>query len=62
MSVFYLIFVTNTAMTAREILSQLKQMGTESTRKILEKHGAPSGQYGVKVEDLKKIQKKIKKN
>ena len=49
-------------MTAKEILSQLKEMGSESTRKILEKHGAPSSQYGVKVEDMKKIQKKVKKN
>ena len=49
-------------MTAKEILSQLKEMGSESTRKILEKHGAPSNQYGVKVEDMKKIQKKVKKN
>jgi 3-methyladenine DNA glycosylase AlkD len=49
-------------MTAKEILSQLKEMGTESTRKVLQKHGAPSNQYGVKVEDLKKIQKKVKKD
>lgn len=49
-------------MTAKEILAQLRDMGTESTRKILEKHGAPSNQYGVKVEDMKKIQKKIKKD
>jgi 3-methyladenine DNA glycosylase AlkD len=49
-------------MTAKEILSQLKEMGSESTRKILAKHGAPSNQYGVKVEDLKKIQKQVKKN
>lgn len=49
-------------MTAQEILSQLKQMGSESIRKVLAKHGAPSNQYGVKVEDLKKIQKKVKKD
>ena len=49
-------------MTAKEILSQLKEMGSESTRRILEKHGAPSNQYGVKVEDLKKIQKVVKKD
>jgi 3-methyladenine DNA glycosylase AlkD len=49
-------------MTAKEVLSQLKEMGSESIRKILEKHGAPSNQYGVKVEDLKKIQKKVKKD
>jgi 3-methyladenine DNA glycosylase AlkD len=60
---FFLTFLTETiAMTAKEILSQLKEMGTDSTRKILEKHGAPPNQYGVKVEDLKKIQKKVKKD
>jgi 3-methyladenine DNA glycosylase AlkD len=49
-------------MTAREILSQLKEMGTESTRKVLAQHGAPSNQYGVRIVDMKKIQKKIKKD
>lgn len=49
-------------MTAKEILSWLKQMGSESTRKIFEKHGAPPNQYGVKIENLKTIQKKVKKN
>lgn len=49
-------------MTAKDILNELKSKGNESTRKILEKHGAPSNQYGVKVEELKKIQKKIRKN
>lgn len=49
-------------MTAKEVLAELKLKGNESTKKILEKHGAPSNQYGVKVEELKKIQKRIKKN
>jgi len=49
-------------MTAKEILSQLKEMGSESTRKVLAKHGGPSNQYGVKIEDLKKIQKKVRKD
>jgi 3-methyladenine DNA glycosylase AlkD len=48
-------------MTGKEILSQLKEMGTESIRKVLAKHGAPSNQYGVKIEDMKKIVKKVKK-
>lgn len=51
-----------TAMTAKEILATLKSMGNENTRRIFISHGAPANQYGVKVEDLKKIQKKIKKN
>lgn len=49
-------------MTAKEVLSQLKEMGSESICRVLEKHGAPSNQYGVKVEDMKKIQKKVKKD
>jgi len=49
-------------MTAKEVLSRLKEMGSESIRRIFEKHGAPSNQYGVKIEDLKKIQKKVKKD
>jgi len=49
-------------MTAKQILAELKEMGTDSIRKILEKHGAPPNQFGVKVEDLKKIQKKVKKD
>lgn len=49
-------------MTAKEVLSQLKGMGTESIRKVLAQHGAPSNQYGVKIGDMKTIQKKIKKD
>jgi 3-methyladenine DNA glycosylase AlkD len=49
-------------MTAKEVLAELKTMATESTRNTLAKHGAPDTLYGVKVEDQKKIQKKVKKN
>lgn len=49
-------------MTTREILQQLKEMGSETTKNTLLKHGAKEPFYGVKVEDLKKIQKKIKIN
>jgi len=48
-------------MTSIEILAELKTMGTDSIRRVLSNHGAPSNQYGVKIEDLKKIQKKVKK-
>jgi len=50
------------AMNAKEILLQLKEMGSENIRRIFEKHGAPPNQYGVKIEDLKKIQKQVKKD
>lgn len=49
-------------MTSKEILAQLKAMGTESIRNVLAKHGAPKNQYGVKVEDMKKVQKVVKKS
>jgi len=49
-------------MTTREILEQLKSLGKESIKSVLMKHGAQEPFYGVKVEDLKVIQKKIKKN
>ena len=49
-------------MTSAEIISQLKNLGSESIKKVLIKHGAREPFYGVKVEELKKIQKKIKKD
>ena len=47
-------------MTSKEILTQLKSLGSESIKKVLVKHGAREPFYGVKVEELKKIQKKVK--
>jgi 3-methyladenine DNA glycosylase AlkD len=49
-------------MTATEILKKLEQAGNEGTAKILMKHGAKKPCYGVKVEELKKIQKQVKMN
>jgi len=49
-------------MTSAQVLSELKSMSNESIKRVLSKHGAPPHQYGVKVEDLKKIQKKVKKD
>ena len=49
-------------MTLNEIMTQLEQFGNESTKKVLIKHGARDPFYGVKIEDLKKLQKKIKKD
>jgi 3-methyladenine DNA glycosylase AlkD len=48
--------------TVEKILKELETMGSEQTRKVLVKHGAPANQYGVKVGDMKKIVKRIKKN
>ncbi len=47
-------------MTAKEILAELKTLGSETTKKTLMKHGAREPFFGVKVEHLKKIQKRIK--
>ena len=49
-------------MTTKEILKQLKEYGNEQTKKTLLKHGAKEPFFGVKVQDLKKILKKTKKN
>jgi len=51
-----------TAMTTQEILAELQVMGNEGTKRIFLNHGAREPLYGVKVQDLKKIQKRVKKN
>jgi hypothetical protein len=49
-------------MTAAAILKEIAPLGTEGYRKVMRKHGAPEPIYGVKIEELKKIQKRIKKD
>ena len=49
-------------MTSKEILKKLEQVGSKSTANVLMKHGAKNPCYGVKVEELKKIQKQVKTN
>lgn len=49
-------------MTTKEILSELKKYGNDQTKKTLITHGAKEPVFGVKVQDLKKILKKTKKN
>ena len=46
-------------MTANEIVEQLKPLGKESTKKVLKNHGINEPVLGVKIEDLKKIKKRI---
>ncbi len=43
-----------------EVLSYLESRGSEQTRKVLRRHGARDPFYGMKVADLKVLQKKIK--
>jgi len=49
-------------LTATKIVEELKSMGSETTKKVLVKHGAKEPFFGVKIADLKKIQKRIKKD
>jgi len=49
-------------MTAQAILEELKLLGSENYKRILLNHGAKEPCFGVKIEELKKIQKRIKKD
>ena len=49
-------------MTATEMLAQLKKLGSEQTKKTFLRHGAKEPFFGVKVGDLKTLQKKLKTN
>jgi 3-methyladenine DNA glycosylase AlkD len=49
-------------MTAKEIVQQLKPLGAEAYKKILRNHGVQEPLFGVKIEELKKFQKRIKKD
>jgi 3-methyladenine DNA glycosylase AlkD len=48
--------------TAQSILDELKPLGLESYKKVLLNHGIKEPLFGVKIEYLKKIQKRIKKD
>lgn len=41
-------------------MDQLAAMGNEQTKKVLMRHGAQELFFGVKVQDMKSLQKKIK--
>jgi 3-methyladenine DNA glycosylase AlkD len=49
-------------MTKEDVLQSLENFGNPNTKKILAKHGAREPFFGVKVGDLKKLVKKIKKD
>ena len=49
-------------MTAKEIVAELKTMGSATTKKTWMTHGAREPFFGVKVGDMKKIQKRVKKD
>lgn len=49
-------------MTAQQIVSEIEPLGTEGYRRILRNHGITGPLFGVKVEELKKYEKAIKKD
>ncbi|AZN42900.1 DNA alkylation repair protein [Paenibacillus albus] len=49
-------------MTYEEVMQHLAEMGSEQTKKTLVNHGAREPFYGVKVGDLKKLVKPVKKD
>ena len=49
-------------MTARTILDEIKPLGTEGYRKVLRNHGVTGPCFGVKIADLKPIQKRLRKD
>lgn len=49
-------------MSLEEVMKELESLGSEQTRKIFARHNGPQNMFGVKVADLKKVLKKIKKD
>ena len=49
-------------MTAAEIIAELRPLGRDSYKSVILKHGIAEPCFGVKIEDLKRIQKRIKKD
>lgn len=49
-------------MTTQQILSEIEPLGTEGYRRVLRNHGITGPLFGVKIEELKKYEKAIKKD
>jgi len=49
-------------MTYKEVMKELERLGTAQTKKTWANHGAKEPFWGVKIGDMKPIQKKIKKD
>src|SRR5262249_56928610 len=47
-------------MNAKAIVKELEALGSESVKKVLRNHGVQEPFFGVKIGDMKKIQKRIK--
>lgn len=48
--------------TVNAILEELKAMGSETTKKTMMRHGAQEPYFGVKIGDMKVIEKRVKKD
>ena len=46
--------------TLKQVMAQLKKLGSEQTRRTFQRHGAPENMFGVKVADLKTIVKQLR--
>ena len=49
-------------MTAKEILQEIKPLGSDSYKRVMLKHGVKEPFFGVKISDLQKIVKRVKKD
>lgn len=49
-------------MAVAQILAELESLGRDSYKKVLLNHGVREPVFGVKIEELKKIQKRVKKD
>lgn len=49
-------------MNLSEVMNELEKLGSETTKKTLMKHGAHEPLFGVKITDMKKIVKHVKKD
>ena len=49
-------------MSAKEIVEELRVLGSESIKKVLRNHGVREPFFGVKIGDMKKIEKRIKRD
>ena len=49
-------------MTAKEILEEMKPLGSDSYKKVILNHGVKEPCFGVKIGDMQKIVKRIKRD
>lgn len=59
---YFIFILVKKIMKLDEVIAELRSYGNEDTKKTFIRHGAREPFFGVKVQDLKKIVKKIKKD